>query len=147
MFYQPYTYLLTWESTGVKYYGVRYAKNCSPADLWVKYFTSSKQVAAYRKVFGDPDIIEIRRTFTNAKDARLWEHKVLSKLGAANRWDYLNLTDAISFPHYKREDHPMFGKQRPDLHKLSATKWYNNGVTNKRCDPKFILQGSFGRSE
>jgi len=88
----PYTYYLEW-STGMKYYGVRYAKNCHPSDLFVTYFTSSDYVNAYVKENGVPSIIEIRNTFTNENrinEALNWEKRVLDRLNAAKRNDYLN---------------------------------------------------------
>lgn len=44
-----YTYLIGWSEYDIWYYGVRYAKGCNPADLWVKYFTSSKFVREFRE--------------------------------------------------------------------------------------------------
>ena len=88
----PYTYYLEW-SNGMKYYGVRYAKNCHPSDLFVTYFTSSDYVKAYIKENGVPSIIEIRNTFTNENrinEALNWEKRVLDRLNAAKRNDYLN---------------------------------------------------------
>lgn len=41
---QPYVYRLIDKNNGKLYIGVRYAKNCSPSDLGVSYFTSSKIV-------------------------------------------------------------------------------------------------------
>lgn len=88
----PYTYYLEWAS-GMKYYGVRYAKNCKPEDLWVKYKTSSKYVKDYVKQFGEPIKTEVRKTFygTNRIEMSIsWEKRVLDKLDAAHRDDYLN---------------------------------------------------------
>ena len=39
--HQPFTYLIKHKTSGKVYYGVRYAKKCSPIDLWTTYFTSS----------------------------------------------------------------------------------------------------------
>jgi hypothetical protein len=39
-----YTYLIGWSKLDKWYYGVRYASNCNPDELWVKYKTSSKQL-------------------------------------------------------------------------------------------------------
>lgn len=89
----PYTYLLEWSSTGMRYYGVRYAKNCNPVDLWNPYKTSSKYVKEYVTLYGDPDVIKIRKTFDSVDKARDWEHKVLKKISASSRTDYLNRTD------------------------------------------------------
>ena len=88
--YRPYTYLIGWSALNIWYYGVRFAKNCTPDDLWVKYFTSSKHVKEFRKLHGDPDVVEIRKEFTNKQDALLWEHKVLRRLGVKSRNDFLN---------------------------------------------------------
>jgi hypothetical protein len=88
----PYTYYLEWAS-GMKYYGVRYAKNCKPEDLWVRYKTSSKYVKDYVKQFGEPIKTEVRKTFygTNRIEMSIsWEKRVLDKLDAAHRDDYLN---------------------------------------------------------
>lgn len=89
----PYTYLIKWSSTGMQYYGVRVAKDCHPSDLWHKYYTSSKYVKDYRCVHGEPDVIEIRKIFHghNAIGRALtWEKRVLHKINAKNRVDYLN---------------------------------------------------------
>ena len=41
---QPYVYILKNKENGKMYAGVRFAKNCSPADLLTTYLTSSKIV-------------------------------------------------------------------------------------------------------
>lgn len=94
----PYTYQITWSSTGMKYYGARWAKNCHPADLFVSYFTSSKHVALYIEKNGLPDITEIIKTFTgddSVKNVRLFEAEELKRLNAVLRDDYLNKHDGI----------------------------------------------------
>lgn len=93
MSFTPYTYLLGWSVTGMKYYGVRYAKGCDPTDLWNPYKTSSKYVKEYESIHGRPDIIQIRKIFTSVNEARLWEHTILRRLKASKRDDYLNRTD------------------------------------------------------
>jgi len=89
--YIPYTYLVGWSNLGEYYYGVRYAKGCHPNDLWSKYFTSSQNVKNYREQYGEPDIIQIRRTFTNANDAIAWEAKVLQRMKLHLHENFLNL--------------------------------------------------------
>jgi hypothetical protein len=44
-------------------------------DFWKSYFTSSKYVQQLRDEHGEPDVIQIRKTFNNADSARLWEHQ------------------------------------------------------------------------
>lgn len=103
-----YTYLLGWSKHNKFYYGVRFAKGCHPNDLWISYFTSSKYVKEFRKHYGEPDIIQVRRTFDNTASARLWEEKVLKRLNVIKREDFLNRTDNRVFapkPGPKTEQH------------------------------------------
>lgn len=88
-----YTYLIGWSEHRKYYYGVRFAKDAKPEDLWVSYFTLSKHVKAFTKEFGNPDIIEIRKMFDNVQEAREWEHKVLRRIGAVKSDMWLNKTD------------------------------------------------------
>lgn len=94
--YIPYTYLIGWSKYNIWYYGVRYAKGCQPSDLWTSYFTSSKLVKKARSEYGEPDIIQIRKTFTNENNARIWETKVLRRLKVVLREDFINQTDNIA---------------------------------------------------
>lgn len=91
-----YTYRIKWSVTGMSYYGIRYAKGCNPSELWITYFTSSKYVNEYRSKYGEPDIIQIRKQFNCIKKARSWEQKVITKLNAHKRKDYLNKTNNIA---------------------------------------------------
>lgn len=86
----PFTYRIGWSKLDKHYYGVKYAKGATPKDLWTTYFTSSKIVDDYRNIYGEPDIIEIRKVFTDSKDALLWEKNVLIKLGVINNEKWLN---------------------------------------------------------
>lgn len=105
--YQPYTYLIGWSKLNRWYYGVRFAKNCNPTDLWVTYFTSSKHVKAFRIEHGEPDVIEIRRVFTNAEQAGNWERKVLLRINAAYAEKWINKSAAkIMGPKFKRNTLP-----------------------------------------
>ncbi len=96
--YTPYCYLIGWTKLNKFYYGVRHSKRtdclyktgCHPDDLWVKYFTSSKFVKWFRRKHGEPDILQIRRTFETAKDAVKWEERVLKKVLVKNRENFLN---------------------------------------------------------
>lgn len=87
----PFSYHLFHVPTQKHYYGIRYARGCCPSDLWTKYFTSSKIVKELIREYGrDSFIATVRRRFSCQKDAILWEHKVLTRLGAANRPDWIN---------------------------------------------------------
>lgn len=91
-----YTYLLGWPKLNKYYYGVRFAKTCNPSELWVTYFTSSRHVANFRKLHGNPDIIQIRKIFNSTEKARLWESTVLQKLKVVTNEKWLNETDNLS---------------------------------------------------
>jgi hypothetical protein len=86
----PYTYLIGWSNLNIWYYGRRTAKNCHPSELWKKYFTSSKEVAKFRKDHGEPDIIQVRKTFTDPKKCSLWECRLLKKIDAQHDPRFLN---------------------------------------------------------
>ena len=111
----PYTYLIGWSQTNTYYYGVRYAAHCNPDDLWVTYFTSSKHVREYRMLNGEPDIVQVRRTFKDAAEARVWEERVLKRINAAGRPDFLNKANGRAIPtslatHYG-ENNGMYGRK------------------------------------
>ena len=88
--YKPYTYLIGWTSIDRWYYGIQYGKNCHPDNLWVSYFTSSKVVAKYRKLYGEPDIIKVKRLFNTEDEARLFEHNILKRLKVKQNKRWLN---------------------------------------------------------
>lgn len=75
------------------YYGTRYARGCHPKDLWTTYFTSSKYVQEHRKQYGEPDVIQIRKTFQTEKETRKWEIKVLKRMRVVKSKQWLNKTD------------------------------------------------------
>lgn len=121
-----YTYLIVWSQLNIKYYGVRFAKNCHPKDLWNTYFTSSKHVKSFRKKYGEPDIVQIRKTFKSVSEARLWEHKVLKRLKVINRSDYLNKSDNKSIaPHNLNK-----GRKRPDVALRNTTRWVGKDTSH-----------------
>ena len=87
----PFTYYLYHKPTGLKYYGVKFEKGCNPSVLWSTYFTSSSKVKALIDEYGvDSFDVAVRKVFNDSKKALLWEHRVLSRLNAAGRSDWLN---------------------------------------------------------
>lgn len=126
----PYTYLLGWKDLNKFYYGVRYAKECNPQDLWVSYFTSSNVVKSFHQKHGDPDIIEIRETFNSQQEARYYEEKVLRRLDCAGRKDFLNVCNGRAIPSelasHPGELHPMFGKKHSEDTKQKMRKPKSN---------------------
>lgn len=109
-----YTYLIGWIRQNKWYYGVRYSSKSHPNDLWATYFTSSKVVKKYRTKHGEPDVVSIRRRFSEPIKAKDWEEKVLRRLNTrySNKW--LNLS-------------------QPDSFKNSIIPW-NKGLTKETCD-------------
>lgn len=90
----PFTYLIGWTSLNKYYYGVRYGAKSHPSTLWKSYFTSSTYVKEYRELYGEPDIVEVRKVFEEGKDALEWERKVLLKILSSkneNRNMWLNV--------------------------------------------------------
>jgi hypothetical protein len=90
---KPYTYLIGWPEHNTWYYGVRYATGCNPSDLWNPYTTSSKHVDAFVAEHGVPSVREIRRTFKNTIQARVWEERVLKRMKVVGNDRWLNKTD------------------------------------------------------
>lgn len=84
----PYTYLIGWSKHNKFYYGARWAKDCDPSDLWKTYFTSSIHVKQHRQQYGEPDVIQVRKTFNNIEQCRLYEQKTLQRLNVLynNKW-------------------------------------------------------------
>lgn len=92
----PYTYLIRFKPTNSVYYGVRYAENCDPSELWVTYFTSSKIIKRLINEFGYQSFEhEIRKTFDSKKAARDWEQKVLRRIDAENHYRFLNRSNNL----------------------------------------------------
>jgi hypothetical protein len=128
----PYTYRIGWSKTGMNYYGVRYAVDCHPSDLFATYFTSSDYVAEYIKEHGLPDIIEVRKTFTSedrVNHARNFEHRVLRRMKVKSRDDYLNKTDNKSW-ELTPEDYLKIASQ---LSTHMIKKWRSEEYRNKMC--------------
>ena len=86
----PYTYLIGWKHLDRWYYGVRFAKNCSPEDFWKSYKTSSKIVKKFINEHGEPDVRVIRKTFISVDSAVRHEDKVLRRIKAVTDIRWLN---------------------------------------------------------
>lgn len=94
--YTPYTYLIGWSKLNWWYYGAEYGhvtKTANPSNLWTKYFTSSKEVAIVRDMYGEPDVIQIRHKFNNEESCKEWEQKVLKRMHVVDNNKWLNKTD------------------------------------------------------
>lgn len=109
---KPYTYIIRHIPSNTVYYGCRYAKGCSPDDLWKTYFTSSKYVKNLIKADGlESFVVKIRRVFSSVEKCREWESKVLKRMNVIQRKDFINKTtnksidpEVARFSNYKRSD-------------------------------------------
>jgi hypothetical protein len=159
---QPFTYCIGWKSLNKFYYGVRYANGCSPLDLWQKYFTSSKIVKTYRALYGEPDHVEIRKTFTDKLSAKLWEDKVLRRLKVETNDTWINVSSThfnksimtddmklhIGFTQKGRVS-PMKGKKHTEENKLKisiANSGKNNPMFGVKSPQKDIPWSEIQRS-
>ena len=87
---KPYTYYIRWTKINKHYYGVKYSKNANPDTFWKDYFTSSKYVKEMREKYGEPDVKQVRKVFTCGESAKAYESKVILRLGATQREEWLN---------------------------------------------------------
>ena len=125
--YLAYTYLIGWTKHNKWYYGIRYAEGCDISDLWSTYFTSStKMVPLMRTLYGEPDIIQIRRTFDCVDKAREWEYKVLRRMKVVKKFDWLNKSNGLIPPVMKGENHPRYGKSLSIFSKRKISKANKN---------------------
>jgi len=99
---QFYTYYIEWSRLRRYYYGVRYANDAHPSDLFVTYFTSSKHVKAFIAEHGLPDVIQVRKTFATKESARNWENRVLRRMDVLHDPRSLNMTNNYAFRSEKR---------------------------------------------
>lgn len=88
---QPFTYSITHIPSGVHYYGVRYRKNCSPAELGTTYFSSSILLQRLIKEEGLTSFrFTVRKLFQSKEEAIMWERKFLTRVNAANSNKWFN---------------------------------------------------------
>lgn len=127
----PYCYLVGWSQLGKYYYGRRTAQNCDPSEFWTKYFTSSPIVKEYRKKYGEPDIIQIRKTFEGDKrilECCAWECKVLSRIHAARNEKFLNRTNGdLKWDYTGR-------KRSPEAIEKGRLKLIGREFTKEHCE-------------
>lgn len=158
--YTPYTYRIGWTKLDKHYYGVRFAKNCNPSDLWESYFTSSKYVKEFRKIHGEPDIIEIRKIFESSNAARVWENKVLKKIKAAQSDKWLNKTNGATdfyFSSYMKEDYEPWNKGKTGIYseetlekisqRMKGNIPWNKGKTMDESFCRAVTEGMLRVSE
>lgn len=147
----PYTYFIGWPSLNTFYYGVRYSRTCDPSDLWVTYFTSSKEVHAFRALHGDPPLREVRYTFRTKEAAREWEHKVLRRMKAPLRENFLNLTTAkapsmLGKSHSEETRRKMSAWQKGQKKPIEAVEKMRASLTGKKMSDEARAAQSRGKT-
>lgn len=111
----PYTYLVGWSKLDKWYYGSQYGIKAHPDNLWKTYFTSSKSVKKLREEHGEPDIIQIRKTFNCRYKALSWEFRVLKRLKVTKTEKWLNRGyGGEKFMNASGPEHVYYGKKRPE---------------------------------
>ena len=106
-----YTYYITFLPTGQIYYGSKCSKGSHPDNFWKTYFTSSKLVKDLIKQFGlNAFTFKIRKIFKDdPKLAQSWERRVLKKIKAGERLDFLNKSNGVA-PILVSWKNPFYGK-------------------------------------
>ena len=134
---QPYTYLIRWPQLNISYYGVRYAQDCNPSDLWNPYKTSSRHVKEFIKENGEPTVIQVRKVFANAGLAQEWEHRVLQRMKVVGNDQWLNKHDSMSPPINPfgnlRMKEPGLRKKASDNNKGSGNPMFGKKQQQKIC--------------
>lgn len=142
----PYTYLIGWTKLGKYYYGVRYSSHCDPSDLWTTYYTSSRHVKSFRIQHGEPDIIQVRKTFPNRHTAIKHEEKVLRRLDCAGRDDFLNKANGKAIPvelsTKSGSENGMYGRSHSEETKAKMRKKHKmpsniSEIASVRASKKF----------
>lgn len=99
--------------SGQRYYGVRFAKNCDPSDLWVSYFTSSRHIKKMIVEHGiDAFSFEVRKIFDDKEAAIKWEHRVLLRLKVRTNKNWVNVTTSESWRSMEGDLNPS---KRPEV--------------------------------
>lgn len=126
-----YVYFLKNKTTGLKYIGIRYAKNCKKEEFWVSYFTSSKIIKTLIELYGKEDFeYRIIREFECGYEALKYENK-LNRL-AVTKKDYCNLHYNFIGEQSKEQFTSVLDKQ-----KKSASLYGKLSYLNKTGIHKF----------
>ena len=139
--YTPYTYLVGWSTLDRWYYGVEYSnhtgKVANPSNLWTTYFGTSKHLSEFRRINGEPDVIQVRKTFLTKEAACNWESKVLKRMNVIRDARWLNKTDNKGIVLDKFEDE----------HKKKISIAQKESWKRRLADPNFIhpAKGREGR--
>ena len=120
---KAYTYLVKHIPSGKVYYGSRKSDN-PVGDLFIKYFTSSRDVAYLIRRDGvSAFIVEIRRLFLDYTSARKWENKVLRRMHVVANEKFLNR--AVSAPSVCLKESEVEKERRRKISEAMKLRWTN----------------------
>lgn len=119
-----HTYLLGWRDQDLWYYGFRAANRVRPEDDLCKvYFTNSIYVKAKIRELGLPDVIRVHKRFASKQEARAYESKFLTRVGAVRSSRWLNRHngssefvpgDVVTATHRQKISKANMGKKRSE---------------------------------
>jgi hypothetical protein len=133
-----YTYLIGWTNLNKWYYGVRFAKKSKPSELWRTYFTSSKYVKEFRLLHGEPDVIQIRKTFLIKEEAIQWESKILTKMDVIHNPKWLNRTNNQAIRDGSgRKYGPAWNKGKSSLRSKESIDKQRETILGKKRGPYY----------
>ena len=124
---RPYVYFLKHLPSGAKYIGAKYGKDADPSLFWVSYFTSSDKVKQLLEEGSSTDFIfSIRKEFQTRTECLDYETRLLKRLDAARRSDFLN-------QHNNDNSNVSWAKEKRSK---SQTKRYliTNGEVDRRVE-------------
>jgi hypothetical protein len=137
-----FTYLLKWTASDIKYYGVRYKDSATLESVGTTYFSSSRYVKQYIKENGTPDFIQIRKIFDTKLQAKRWEEKVIRRVKAITKKDWLNKGNNNSFKDVVCDEEVRRRISDSKKGKRLGTM-YNNGVLNKIYKSTDVVPGGW----
>lgn len=100
----PYCYFIGWPKLNKFYYGVKFGIGANPDTFWKTYFTSSELVSQYRRQYGEPTLIEVRKIFNPdkygsvvyAQEASIrHENKVIRRMNMIPEERFLNCSNNV----------------------------------------------------
>jgi len=122
----PFTYVVTHISSGIRYYGVRFAKNCHPDDLGKSYLSSSDILREKIISEGTDNFkFEVRKTFNTAEEACRWENKFLMRVKAAQSPLWFNRSNGAKSFYNKvvsEETKEKMRKPKSESHRRKLAK-------------------------
>jgi DNA-binding CsgD family transcriptional regulator len=116
---------------------MRNGKDADPSTLWTSYFTSSESVKQFRHTHGEPDIIQIRKTFVCPKCCSRWEKKVLRRINAKDNPKFLNKSNQSWDNTRKCTAKDAFGNKL-GLVSLDDPRWQSGEISHTSKGTKTI---------